>query len=89
MSSPCAVALAFATGDHQTANARALTEAGAAILVPESKFEVDALSAQIETVLSNPDGAAQMAQAALSVGKPDATDALVALVEELADARRK
>jgi UDP-N-acetylglucosamine--N-acetylmuramyl-(pentapeptide) pyrophosphoryl-undecaprenol N-acetylglucosamine transferase len=83
------VPLAIATGDHQTANARALAEAGAAILVPESKFEVDALSAQIETVLSNPDGAAQMAQAALSVGKPDATDALVALVEELADAGRK
>ncbi len=32
------VPYAAATGDHQTANAHALVEAGAAILIPESKF---------------------------------------------------
>jgi len=78
------VPLAIATGDHQSANARALAEAGAAIRVPEARLEVGTLTEQIDAVLSNPDGALQMAQAAQSVGKPEATEALVALVEELA-----
>ncbi|HHC30028.1 MAG TPA: UDP-N-acetylglucosamine--N-acetylmuramyl-(pentapeptide) pyrophosphoryl-undecaprenol N-acetylglucosamine transferase [Rhodobacterales bacterium] len=72
-----------AMDDHQTANARSLTEAGGAILIPESRLDVPTLADQIATVLSNPAGAAQMAGAAMAVGKPDATDALVALVEGL------
>lgn len=75
---------AAATADHQTANARGLVEAGAAIMVPESKLGVDSLSEQITTILTNPEGASQMARAALSVGKPEATESLVALVEMLA-----
>ncbi|MEY8841595.1 UDP-N-acetylglucosamine--N-acetylmuramyl-(pentapeptide) pyrophosphoryl-undecaprenol N-acetylglucosamine transferase, partial [Cribrihabitans sp. XS_ASV171] len=39
---------------------------------------------QIAAVMTNPEGALQMARAALSVGAPDATERLVALVEELA-----
>lgn len=78
------VPLASAIRDEQTANARPLVDAGAAILMPESQFEVESLSEQVELVLSNPEGAAQMARAALAAGKPDATDRLVALVEELA-----
>ncbi len=75
---------AAATGDHQTANARGLVEAGAAIRIPESRLDAEALAEQIGAVMTNPDGALQMARAALSVGAPDATDRLVALVEELA-----
>lgn len=78
------IPFAAATGDHQTANARGLAEAGGAIVIPESKLTPDALSAQIALVLENPQGADQMAQAALSVGKPEATEELVALVEQLA-----
>lgn len=76
---------AAATADHQTANARQLVDAGAAILMPESQFEVDTLAAQIEAVLSNEQGAIQMANAALACGVPDATERLVALVEKLAN----
>ncbi len=79
------VPFAAATADHQTANARGLVEAGAAILIPESRLEVATLSAHIATVLQDPDGAARMAQAAQSCGIPDATDRLVALVEKLAE----
>ena len=74
---------AAATNDHQSANARGLTEAGAAILIPEKRLNAQNLSDQIELILSNPQGAAQMAMAALSCGRPDATEALVALVEDL------
>lgn len=78
------IPFAAATGDHQTANARGLVDAGGAIMIPESALDVTTLAEQISTVLSNPEGATHMATAALSVGKPDATDQLVALVEELA-----
>ena len=76
---------AAATGDHQTANARGLVDAGAAILVPEDMANPDSLSAQIEMVLGSPDGALQMARAALSVGKPDAAEELAQMVEALAN----
>ncbi|MBO9402136.1 undecaprenyldiphospho-muramoylpentapeptide beta-N-acetylglucosaminyltransferase [Shimia sp. R9_3] len=79
------VPFAAAAGDHQTANARGLAEAGGAIVVPESLLTPESLTEQITTILSNPQGASQMAQAALSAGKPDATEALVALVEQLAN----
>ena len=75
---------AAATADHQTANARSLVDAGAAILIPESKVSVETVAAQIEMVLDNPEGASQMARAALSVGMTEATENLVALVETLA-----
>lgn len=79
------VPFAAAAGDHQTANARGLVDAGGAILIPESALDVSALSEQITAVLSNPQGATQMANAALSTGVPDATTRLVALVEQLAE----
>ncbi|MDE4275455.1 UDP-N-acetylglucosamine--N-acetylmuramyl-(pentapeptide) pyrophosphoryl-undecaprenol N-acetylglucosamine transferase [Phaeobacter gallaeciensis] len=79
------IPFAAAAGDHQSANARGLVDAGGAVLIPESALDVQALSEQISAVLSAPDAAAQMAQAALSVGVPDATNRLVALVEQLAE----
>ena len=75
---------AAATADHQTANARGLSDAGGAIVMPEAQFTPEALTEQLNTVLGNPDGAAQMSHAALSQGRPDATEALVACVETLA-----
>jgi UDP-N-acetylglucosamine--N-acetylmuramyl-(pentapeptide) pyrophosphoryl-undecaprenol N-acetylglucosamine transferase len=74
----------FATGDHQHANAQALVDAGGAIRIPESKLTVEAMTQAILAVLDNPEGAAQMAAAALSTGRPDAAGDLAALVEDLA-----
>lgn len=74
-----------AAADHQTANARGLVDAGAAILIPESKLEVSALSQHIASVLTNPDGALQMAQAALGCALPDAPQTLADMVEALAE----
>ncbi|MCV2878222.1 UDP-N-acetylglucosamine--N-acetylmuramyl-(pentapeptide) pyrophosphoryl-undecaprenol N-acetylglucosamine transferase [Sedimentimonas flavescens] len=78
------IPFAAATGDHQTANARGLVEAGAAIMIPESKLEAAALAEQVALVLDNPGGAVQMAHAALRYGIPDATGRLVEIVEHLA-----
>ncbi|MBS1303819.1 UDP-N-acetylglucosamine--N-acetylmuramyl-(pentapeptide) pyrophosphoryl-undecaprenol N-acetylglucosamine transferase [Loktanella sp. SALINAS62] len=81
------VPLASAIRDEQSANARQMVDAGAAILMPESKFTADALAEHMETVLLHPTGAGQMARAALSCGTPDATERLAALVETLAGAQ--
>ncbi len=78
------IPFAAATGDHQTANARGLTDAGAAILIPESALDPNSLCAQMAAVLTQPQAAQRMAQLALSQGRPDATDRLVHLVTRLA-----
>jgi UDP-N-acetylglucosamine--N-acetylmuramyl-(pentapeptide) pyrophosphoryl-undecaprenol N-acetylglucosamine transferase len=78
------IPFAAATGDHQTANARGLVDAGATILVPEKAADPESLKDQIETILTNPDGALQMARAALSLGRPEAAEALADIVQDLA-----
>ena len=80
---------AAATGDHQSANARGLVDAGAAIMVPENMANPDSLRAQIEMVLTHADGALQMSRAALSVAKPDAAEELAQMVEALATEGKK
>jgi UDP-N-acetylglucosamine--N-acetylmuramyl-(pentapeptide) pyrophosphoryl-undecaprenol N-acetylglucosamine transferase len=74
---------AAATGDHQTANARGLVDAGGAVAIAEKMLDADGLSRHIAAILQDPRQAETMAQAALGTGKPDATARLVALVEAL------
>lgn len=76
---------AAATGDHQAANARGLGGAEAAIVIPEKVLDAPTLSGHMAAVLSQPDAASRMARNALSQGRPDATERLVALVEALAE----
>lgn len=78
------VPLATATDDHQTANARALNDAGGAVVILESELAPETLAKHIAAILTDADKAAFMADAALSKGKPEATQALAALVEQLA-----
>jgi len=81
------VPLAIAIRDEQTANARALTEARAAVLLTEPDFTPARLSAEVALILANPARASAMATAALATGRPDATDRLAHLVEALAEGR--
>ncbi|MGB3244341.1 MAG: UDP-N-acetylglucosamine--N-acetylmuramyl-(pentapeptide) pyrophosphoryl-undecaprenol N-acetylglucosamine transferase [Sulfitobacter sp.] len=77
------IPFAAATGDHQTANARGLVEAGAAILVPENEATPDSLTQHIQSIMCDPDRALQMSIAALRQGKPEAAEALAEMVETL------
>jgi UDP-N-acetylglucosamine--N-acetylmuramyl-(pentapeptide) pyrophosphoryl-undecaprenol N-acetylglucosamine transferase len=72
-----------ATGDHQTANARGLADAGAAVLIQEKQLDATGLARHIAAILEDPGRAETMARSALGEGKPDATARLVALVEDL------
>ena len=83
------VPLAAAIRDEQTANARGLVEAGAAILIPEAAFTAASLGAHIETILTQPDAARRMAQNALTQGRPDATERLAALVSDISEGSQR
>lgn len=75
---------AQATADHQSVNASGLVAAQAAVMIPEAALSPQTLADAIQSILSEPAKADQMAQAALRVGVPDAAQRLAALVEELA-----
>ncbi len=77
------IPFAAATDDHQTANARGLVDAGAAVLIPEKALDAATLADHMAAILGQPQAADQMARNALSQGRPDATERLVALVEAL------
>lgn len=83
------VPYAAAAADHQTANARALVEADAAVMIPESRLDSETLGASLLAVLTNPQAAQRMAQAALTCAIPDAAARLAGLVETLAAKGKK
>lgn len=76
----------FAADDHQTANARALDEAGAAWLLPQSAMTADSTAERLTALLSDPDALRAAAAAATAMAIPDAAERLAALVEELVPA---
>lgn len=78
------VPLASSIRDEQTANARGLVAANAAVMIPESAFTPETLAEQIATILTNPEAASHMARAAVSIGLPDAAQTLADLAERLA-----
>lgn len=74
-----------ATGDHQTANAAGLVDAGAAVLMGEGSLTKETLCAEITAILNDEKRALEMSIAALACGKPEATTELVTLVDALAE----
>ncbi len=81
------VPLPIATRDHQTANAGPLVRAGAAVLVPDDQLDADRLVREVEAMLDGAGGGLQaMADAARTLGRPDAAAAVADLVESAAGA---
>ncbi|MCW5747944.1 MAG: undecaprenyldiphospho-muramoylpentapeptide beta-N-acetylglucosaminyltransferase [Alphaproteobacteria bacterium] len=69
-----------ATEDHQRANAMAIDEVGASILLPHERFTVEALRLQLVELFGAPQRLAAMAAAARAAGRPDAARHLADLV---------
>ncbi|MNQ76718.1 UDP-N-acetylglucosamine transferase [compost metagenome] len=78
------IPLKIAMDDHQTLNARALSEAGAASVIAEDDVTVDSLTAVLAEVLSDPARLTAMSAAARSVAIPDAAARLADLAEAAA-----
>jgi UDP-N-acetylglucosamine--N-acetylmuramyl-(pentapeptide) pyrophosphoryl-undecaprenol N-acetylglucosamine transferase len=77
------VPLPGATHDHQTANARALVNVGAARLVPDAEATPERLAAELQPLLDDPAALATMAAAARSAAHRDAAAAVAGLVEQV------
>jgi len=78
------VPLKIAMDDHQTFNARLLSDVGAAEVAVEDVLTVDVMSGALEKLLSSPARLARMGAAAHAAAKPDAAEKLADLVEETA-----
>lgn len=76
------VPLPGAPGDHQTANAMALVDAGAAVVVPDADLTTERLIDEIELLRDSPERRAAMATSSGDVARPDAAHRLADLVEQ-------
>lgn len=83
------VPLKIAMDDHQTGNARALSDAGVAIRISEDAFTVDALAAALGALLTDSARMAEMAGAAKNRVRPNAARSLADLVEKIAEQKSK
>ena len=72
-----------ATDDHQTYNAREITEAGGARTIKQANFTPEVLAEQIAVLAQDPQSLANAAARALSVGRPHAASDLADLVEQI------
>lgn len=75
------VPLPGAPGDHQTGNARAVVEAGGAVLVPDAQCTGARLAHELDAIMS-PSSLADMAESAGSLGRRDAAAAIAKVVLE-------
>ena len=78
------VPLKIALDDDQGQNARLLAEAGGAVVIREDALTAAGLAQTLESLISDPQRLAKMAEAAHAVGKPDAAEKLADLVEKTA-----
>ncbi|HEX6859874.1 MAG TPA: undecaprenyldiphospho-muramoylpentapeptide beta-N-acetylglucosaminyltransferase [Caulobacteraceae bacterium] len=78
------IPLKIAADDHQTYNARLLSDVGAAAVATEDEITVDSLAGALNALLKSPEQLARMAAAARSVATPDAAERLADLVERTA-----
>jgi UDP-N-acetylglucosamine--N-acetylmuramyl-(pentapeptide) pyrophosphoryl-undecaprenol N-acetylglucosamine transferase len=75
------VPLPGAPRDHQTHNARALVQAGAAVLIPDPECDGQRLSAELNALLADPVRLAAMGEAARGLGHADAAARIAELVD--------
>ncbi len=78
------VPLPTAAADHQTANARALADAGAALLLPQTELTADRLDTEIGALIGDPERLKRMAAAAAARARPDAAVRIATRVLALA-----
>ena len=68
----------FAVDDHQTKNASAMAEQGAAWILPQSDLTADSLSEILTPLLLKRERISILSEAAHKLGQPDATEKVVA-----------
>jgi len=74
----------FAAEDHQTRNAEIFSNAGAAVLMPESDINATVLTDAVRGILTNPKKADSMKSAAQKLAARDSAERIASIVEEQA-----
>lgn len=77
-----------AADDHQRANAEALVRAGAARVVLDHQATGARLAEEVRDLLGTPDLLPEMRQRVRQFARPDAAERVLAVVDELVEARR-
>ena len=72
-----------AVDDHQTANARYLSERGAALLLPQSEFTPARAATLLQELNDNRALILKLARAARGLASPDAAQAVASACEEV------
>jgi UDP-N-acetylglucosamine--N-acetylmuramyl-(pentapeptide) pyrophosphoryl-undecaprenol N-acetylglucosamine transferase len=78
----------YATGDHQTANARYMADAGAAVVIPDSELSGPRLAQEVGRLLGDRSRLAAMGRAAHALARPRAAADIAAEVLGAAGLRR-
>lgn len=73
-----------AAADHQSANARWMSDAGAALVIPDAQLSAEGLRETVERLLEDPERLAQMAAASASLARPQAADEVAQALLEAA-----
>ena len=73
----------FAAEGHQSANAEAVSRAGACWLIEETKLDAEALAARLRSALDQPQELVGLAGRAAALGRTDAASALADAVQSL------
>lgn len=79
----------YATGDHQTLNAQALVQAGAASMFPDAEIDGAAFGDEIVRLLTSSRDRASMASSAASLSRPMAAHAVAEVAVEAATERMR
>jgi len=74
----------YAVDDHQTANAKYLSESGAAVLIPQTDLTADSLSIVLTELCTKRNRIIEMSIKAKKLSKPEATTEVAALCAEYA-----
>jgi UDP-N-acetylglucosamine--N-acetylmuramyl-(pentapeptide) pyrophosphoryl-undecaprenol N-acetylglucosamine transferase len=82
------IPLPTAADDHQTVNATAFANAGAAVVLPQGAASATRLGDLADEILGNPGRRAEMVRAMGGLARPDATQAVVAELTAIARRRR-
>ena len=78
----------FATADHQTANARWMADAGAAVIVPDGELDADRLLREVKAIFDDETCLAGMSSASKALARPGAATDVAGEVLDLIEAGR-
>ena len=76
------IPLPGAPGDHQSANARLLVAAGAAVMIDDGELDGSRLAAEVDRLLDDPARLERMSRAGATMARRDAAASVVELIEK-------